>query len=99
MKKRYRNYSQSFKQKAVELSFLRNNVKQICEELDIPSLCFTSLVKKPNTYGKNSSLGRGKTKLTVDQKEIVALKKQLEDISIENEILKKTVSIFFKSDK
>ncbi len=36
MKKRYRNYSQSFKQKAVELSFLRNNVKQVCEELDIP---------------------------------------------------------------
>jgi len=33
MKKRNRNYSLSFKQKAVELSFARGNVKQVCEEL------------------------------------------------------------------
>lgn len=35
MKKRNRNYSLSFKQKAVELSFSRGNVKQVCEELSI----------------------------------------------------------------
>lgn len=36
MKKRNRNYSPSFKQKAVELSYARGNTKQVCEELDIP---------------------------------------------------------------
>jgi len=36
MKKRNRNYSLSFKQKAIELRFVRGNVKQVCEELDIP---------------------------------------------------------------
>ena len=32
MKKRNRSFSPSFKQKAVELSFARGNVKQVCEE-------------------------------------------------------------------
>ncbi len=36
MKRQHRNYSASFKQKAVELSFARGHVKQVCEELDIP---------------------------------------------------------------
>jgi len=35
MKKRNRNYSPPFKQKAVELSYARGVVKQVCEELDI----------------------------------------------------------------
>ena len=35
MKRRNRNYSLSFKQKVVELSFTRGNVKQVCEGFDI----------------------------------------------------------------
>ncbi len=99
MKKRYRNYSQSFKQKAVELSFARNNVKQVCEELDIPYSVLHRWRKESSTYGQNSFPDRGNPKLTDEQKEIVALKKQLEDVSLENEILKKAVSIFSKSDE
>lgn len=36
MKKRNRTYSASFKQKAIELSYARGNVKQVCEELEVP---------------------------------------------------------------
>lgn len=36
MKQQKRSYSTTFKQKAVELSYARGNVKQVCEELDIP---------------------------------------------------------------
>ena len=99
MKKRNRNYSLSFKQKAVELSFSRGNVKQVSEELDIPYSVLHRWRKESNTYGKNSFPGRGKAKLTDEQKEIVELKKQLKDVSLENEILKKAVSIFSKSDQ
>ena len=32
-----KNYSVEFKKKAVELSFARGSVTQICKELDIPT--------------------------------------------------------------
>lgn len=94
MKKRNRNYSSSFKQKAVELSYSRDHVKQVCEELDIPYSVLHRWRKESTTYGKNSFPGRGKAKLTDEQKELAQLKKQLKDISEENEILKKVVRIF-----
>ncbi len=50
-------------------------------------------------FGKNSFPGKGIPKLTDDQKEIANLKKRLKDIELENEILKKAVSIFSTSDK
>lgn len=99
MRKQHRNYSLSFKQKAVELSFAKGNVKQVCEELDIPYSVLHRWRKESKTYGKNSFPGRGKVKLTDEQKEIAALKRQLKDISVENEILKKAVSIFSTSDR
>jgi len=99
MKKRNRTYSPSFKQKAVELSISRGHVKQVCDELDIPYSVLHRWRSESKSYGKNSFPGRGKPKLTEEQKEIALLKKQLKDVSLENEILKKAVSIFSKSDK
>lgn len=99
MKKQYRNYSASFKKKAIELSFARGNTKQVSEELGVPYSVLYRWRKESETYGKNSFPGRGKPKLTDEQKELVLLKKQLKDISEENEILKKVVSIFSVSDK
>lgn len=94
MKKRNRTYSTSFKQKAVELSYARGHVKHVCEELDVPYSVLHRWRKESTTYGKNSFPGRGKAKLTDEQKELVDLKKQLKDLSEENEILKKVVRIF-----
>ena len=88
MKKQYQNYSPSFKQKAVELSYARGNTKQVSEELDIAYSVLHCWRKESNTYGKNSFSGRGKAKLTDEQKEIVELK----NVSLENEILKKAVN-------
>lgn len=99
MKKRNRNYSTSFKQKAVELSFVRGSVKQVCEELDIPYSVLHRWRRESKDYGKNSFPGRGKPKLTDEQKEIASLRKQLKDVSEEHDILKKVVSIFSKRDK
>ena len=69
MKKQYRNYSPSFKQKAVELSYARGNTKQVSEELEIPYSVLHRWRKESQDYGKNSFPDRGKPKLTDEQKE------------------------------
>ncbi|MBT8244468.1 MAG: transposase [Winogradskyella sp.] len=52
IKKQKRNYNTTFKQKAVELSYARGNVKQVCEELDIPYSVLFRWRKEQKTYGK-----------------------------------------------
>jgi transposase len=99
MKRQNRNYSPSFKKKSIELSYARGNVKQVCEELDIPYSILHRWRRESKDYGKNSFPGRGTAKLTDEQKELTQLKNQLKNISEENEILKKVVSIFSTSDK
>ena len=64
MKRQHRNYSLVFKQKAVELSYARDSVKQICEELDIPISVLSRWRRESKDYCKNSFPGRGKPKLT-----------------------------------
>ena len=68
MKKQHRNYSLEFKQKAVELSYARGNVKHVCEELDIPYSLLHRWRKESNAYGKHSFPGRGKPKLSDNKK-------------------------------
>ena len=99
MSRTRKNYTTAFKQKAVELSHAKGNVEQVSRELGIYSSLLHRWRKEFNTYGKNSFPGRGKAKLTDQQREIAELKKQLKDVALENEILKKAVRIFSKSDK
>ncbi len=99
MKKQKRNYSPTFKQKAVELSYARGNVKQVCQELDIPYLVLFRWRREEKKYGKNSFPGKGNPKQTDEEKEIARLKKQLPDMELECDILKKAISIFSTSDR
>lgn len=99
MSKRKRNYTTEFKQKAVELSYARGSISQVCRELDIPTSVLGRWRKESNEYGKNSFPGRGKPKLTDEQREISELRKKLRDSELENQILKKAVSIFSESDR
>ena len=45
--------------------------------------------KESTTFGKNSFPGKGKPKLTDEQREIAELKKALKDAQLERDILKK----------
>jgi len=94
-----KNYSVEFKKKAVELSFARGSVTQICKELDIPTSVLSRWRRESDQYGKNSFPGRGKPKLTDEQREITELKKKLRNSELENQILKKAVSIFSANDR
>ena len=99
MRKVRRNYTETFKHKAVGLSYAKGNVTQVSEELNISKSILHRWRTEFKTYGNNSFPGRGKVKLTDEQKEIAELKRQLKDVALENDILKKAVSIFSKSDK
>ena len=68
MKRVHRNYSLEYKKKAVELSYARGSLKQICEELDVPISVLSRWLRKSKDYGKNSFLGQGNPKLTEEQK-------------------------------
>ncbi|WP_159022871.1 IS3 family transposase [Formosa sp. L2A11] len=89
MRSKPKHYTLEFKQKAVELSYAKDNVKQVCEDLDIfPSVLYRWR-KELKDYGKNSFPGRGKPKMTDEEKEIDRLKKALKEAELERDNLKK----------
>ena len=91
-----KKYENDFKVLIVELVKSGRPVKEVSEE-----------------YGLNDSMVRGwrreyeaksgdltkKKELSQEEKELKVLRKELRDVTMERDILKKTVSIFSKSDK
>lgn len=94
-----KHYDASFKRKAVELSYARGNAKEVAIELGVLPEVLYRWRREHQEYRGNSFPGKGKPKLTDEQREILELKKQLKDAELERDILKKAVSIFSKSDK
>ena len=92
-------YTKEFKHKAVELSYAKGSIKQTCKDLDISLSSLVRWRQELKQYGKNSFPGKGNLKLTNQDREILELTRRLKDAELENEILKKAVSIFSKSDK
>jgi len=99
MSKSRRKFEASFKRKAVELSLVRGNVVQVSEELGITSGLLHRWRKEQSQYEHNSFPGRGKPKMTDEEKEITRLKAELHDVTMDRDILKKAISIFSVSDK
>ena len=95
MIKKQKHYSKSFKEKAVKLSYQRDNIKELANELGI---------KVQNIYRwraseEESNNPTSKQKLKKEEEtELKRLRKQLKDTQLELEILKKAVHIFSKSD-
>ena len=98
MIKERQSYDREFKQKAVELSFARGNAKEIAEELGIRPELLYRWRREYQHYEKNSFPGKGKPKMTDLERKNARLKKELRDVKMERDILKKAVSIFFTSD-
>jgi transposase len=99
MKRTRKIYSKEFKQKAVELSNVRGNVQEIARELGINA---EFIYRWRREFANNPSLafsGNGNKQLTEEQKELARLKRELADVKMERDILKKAVSIFSVSDR
>lgn len=99
MKELRKNYSKEFKQKAVELSNVRGNVQEIARELGVRSELIYRWRKELNLNPSVAFSGNGNKQLTEDQKELARLNRELANVKMERDILKKAVSIFSLSDQ
>jgi len=93
MKKRV--YKAEFKSEAVRLSYQRENIKELAEELGVD---VQRIYKWPTDSKKADPLKAAPAKAvtTISVSELKALQKQLKDIALELEILKKAIHIFSK---
>lgn len=92
MAKRYNN---ELKVTIVELLQSGMNAKQISEDNGVsPSL----ISRWKKEYEAKSGGFSKKRELTVEEQELKALRKELRDVKMERDILKKVVTIFSKSD-
>ena len=98
MEKERRTFSREFKLNAVELSYSRANIKELAHELDVRPELIYRWRSEFASYQGTSFPGNGNPKLTEQESEISRLKKELAEMRMERDILKKAVRIFSKSD-
>ena len=98
MTKHRRVFDREFKLKTVELSYTRDNIKDLAHELSIrPELIYRWRSEFATLEGA-SFPGNGNKKMTDEESEVARLKKELADVRMERDILKKAIGIFSKSD-
>jgi transposase len=98
MTKTRRKFNRGFKLNVVELSYSRQNIRELSQEMDIrPELIYRWRSEFAALEGK-SFPGNGKKRMSEEESEVARLKKELADIRMERDILKKAVGIFSKSD-
>ena len=88
-------YDKEFKLNSIK--YFRESDKsmsQICKDLGIPISTFATWIREFKETGEDSFPGSGKLKPCND--EIYRLKKQLADVTMERDILKKAIVIFSK---
>lgn len=93
-----RKFDKEFKLMTVELSKNRENLNELAQELGIR----VELIYRWRTEfldkGAGSFPGHGKPKHTPQEAEIAKLKKQLREVEMERDILKKAINIFSRGD-
>lgn len=93
MAKRYEN---DFKVLIVELVKSGRSTKEVSDEYGLND----SMIRRwRREYEAKSGDFTKKKELSQEEKELKALKKELREITMERDILKKAVSIFSKSDR
>jgi transposase len=90
-----KKYSLEFKIQAVELSKLRGKVKEVAQELGISNSALKSW-KKGLRLGNTDTSSKIRSK---EEEENIRLRKELYEVKLERDILKKAVGIFSKSDR
>jgi transposase len=92
MKKR--TYSKEFKEQTVRLSYQRDNIKELADELDLDP----QRIYKWRKGAKEVQIPKQQKTLKDDSLEVKRLRKALKEKELELEILKKAVHIFSKRD-
>ena len=90
-----RTYDREFKLNSVKLYKEGGKSKnQLCRDLGIPESTFSGWIKEFEAHGEEIFPGSGKLKPY--HEELYLLKKQLADVTMERDILKKAIAIFSK---
>lgn len=94
MNKTRRHYDVAFKRHVAEL-YLSNHqpLATLAKDLDVPESTIHRWVVEYKQHGKKSFEPR---EMTAHEREIMILKRQLADVSMERDILKKAIAIFSK---
>ena len=82
----------------MELSYQRENIKELAVELNIRVEVLYRWRSEFATLEGGSFPGNGRKKMTEEESELERLRKELADVRMERDILKKAVGIFSKSD-
>lgn len=99
MKENRKTYDRNFKEKAVQLSYERDNISQLARELGIKASLLYKWRQDYQEFGTGSFPGKGKLKLSPEQEKIHELEKKLKETELERDILKKAISIFSKGGR
>jgi len=95
MKKR--QYTQEFKKEAVEYSLTSGKtIEEVAQDLGISHHNLNRWRTQYRRRGQLAFPGHGKENLTPQEEENRRLKKELQDTTIERDILKKALAIFTK---
>ena len=92
MKKQYQNYDEDFKKTIVSLYESGKKISELSREYGVGKSTIDSWIKKFKTI--TTSTGE-----VTNNDELIKLKKELQQVQLENEILKKAVAIFSKEQK
>ena len=94
-----RKYDPEFKEMIVSLLNSGQPTKSVSDEYDLNDSMIRRWRKEYNSQERPSFTGNGNVRMTSEEKQIAELKKQLKDMTMERDILKKAVSIFSASDR
>ena len=90
-----KHYDKEFKINTVKLyRESQKSLRQISKDLGVPCSTLNGWIKEFEVHGEESFPGSGKLKPC--NEEMYLLKKQLADITMERDILKKAIAIFSK---
>lgn len=92
-----KNYDKNFKLNAIQLHKEGKSKLSVCKDLDIPEPTFYYWLKQYDQEKERSFKGSGKPKAS--NEEVARLQKELEDMTLERDILKKAVAIFSRPKK
>lgn len=97
MKKREK-YDKEFKEMAVSLLSTGKKAKEVADDLGIKAYLVSRWRRESIKYGSGSFSGNGRANMTEHEREMAKLKKELREVQLERDILKKAVGIFSRSD-
>ena len=96
MERQRRIYSLEFKLKAVELSNQRGSLISVANELNVSS---DNIKRWKKEFNQGKLTGKTIPVKSKEEEELIRLRKELADVKVERDILKKAVGIFSKNDK